>query len=452
MAGLAAAERLAAAGRRVVVLEARDRIGGRIHTLDDPGHAPPRRARRPSSSMAGPRAARPDRATAGLTLEAVPERAPGRVRTGERRALSGCSPYPGGAARAHAPRPTGRSSGVLPRVGAATAAASSRSVRALVQYLEGFHAADLDALGYALAGRERVSGGRGRRQTCTASARATARSSGVAGRAAATPRCVEIRARARSCERIALAARRGPGRDPGPADGAPAETVTARPGDRHAPAGRAPTRDGGRRRRPDRAVAARSGGDRLRRAPHGGRAPGRPWLRAPLVGAGRRGRAQLHPRPRRAVSGLVDRAAVRAPLLTGWVGGPRGRRARRPRRRRRSSRRALDSLASIFGRDVAELRARLAAAFHFHDWVADPFAGGAYSYGGVGAIEARAALARAGRGHPVPGRARPWPQAGRNATVHGALASGRMAAALLLGHLRPGLEQNRHEAERRCIT
>jgi len=36
MAGLAAAERLAAAGRRVLVLEARDRIGGRIHTAHDP--------------------------------------------------------------------------------------------------------------------------------------------------------------------------------------------------------------------------------------------------------------------------------------------------------------------------------------------------------------------------------------------------------------------------------
>ncbi|HET8836872.1 MAG TPA: FAD-dependent oxidoreductase, partial [Gemmatimonadales bacterium] len=36
IAGLAAAERLAAAGRRVLVLEGRDRIGGRIHTAHDP--------------------------------------------------------------------------------------------------------------------------------------------------------------------------------------------------------------------------------------------------------------------------------------------------------------------------------------------------------------------------------------------------------------------------------
>src|SRR5205814_9978488 len=37
LAGLAAAGRLSAAGVRVAVLEARDRVGGRVHTLRAPG-------------------------------------------------------------------------------------------------------------------------------------------------------------------------------------------------------------------------------------------------------------------------------------------------------------------------------------------------------------------------------------------------------------------------------
>ena len=41
VAGLAAAERLAAAGRSVLLLEARDRVGGRILTLHDPGFGYP---------------------------------------------------------------------------------------------------------------------------------------------------------------------------------------------------------------------------------------------------------------------------------------------------------------------------------------------------------------------------------------------------------------------------
>ena len=94
---------------------------------------------------------------------------------------------------------------------------------------------------------------------------------------------------------------------------------------------------------------------------------------------------------------------------------------------------ALESLASVFGRDLGELRSRMRLAYS-HDWSADPFSGGAYSYGGVGAIEARAALAR-----PVAetlylaGEA--VAEGGRNGTVHGALATGHRAAAEVLAQL-----------------
>jgi monoamine oxidase len=120
---------------------------------------------------------------------------------------------------------------------------------------------------------------------------------------------------------------------------------------------------------------------------------------------------------------------ARVPLLTGWVGGPRAA-ALAGRGESAVLRAALDSLASIFARDPTELRSRLRLAY-FHDWVADPLAGGAYSYGGIGAVEARAALVRPVAGTLVlAGEA--VAQQGRNATVHGALASGRAAAAALL--------------------
>jgi monoamine oxidase len=119
----------------------------------------------------------------------------------------------------------------------------------------------------------------------------------------------------------------------------------------------------------------------------------------------------------------------REPLITGWVGGPRAQ-AIAGQGEAAMLRLALESLASVFGRDAGDLRSRLRLAY-VYDWSSDPFSGGAYSYGGVGAIEARAALTRpvAGTlvlaGEAVAGQ-------GRNGTVHGALATGREAADSML--------------------
>jgi monoamine oxidase len=91
---------------------------------------------------------------------------------------------------------------------------------------------------------------------------------------------------------------------------------------------------------------------------------------------------------------------------------------------------ALESAASIFGRTVKMLESQVRAVYT-HDWSADSFSRGAYSYGGVGALAARETLRR-----PVAGTLCLAGEAlagdGLNATVSGALTSGLQAAVTLL--------------------
>ncbi len=118
------------------------------------------------------------------------------------------------------------------------------------------------------------------------------------------------------------------------------------------------------------------------------------------------------------------------PILTGWAGGPRAS-ALAGLTGEVLLARALDSAAAILGQRPRAVRDQLVQSYA-HDWVSDPFALGAYSYGGIGAREARRLLAM-----PISdtlflaGEA--TADGGRNATVHGALASGRRAAAQALG-------------------
>jgi monoamine oxidase len=119
----------------------------------------------------------------------------------------------------------------------------------------------------------------------------------------------------------------------------------------------------------------------------------------------------------------------RQPVITGWIGGPRAQ-AMAGQGEATMLRSALESLASVFGRDAGDLRSRLRVAY-IHDWSSDPFSGGAYSYGGVGAIEARAALARP-VDHTLFLAGEAVADRGRNGTVHGALATGQRAAAAVL--------------------
>jgi monoamine oxidase len=117
------------------------------------------------------------------------------------------------------------------------------------------------------------------------------------------------------------------------------------------------------------------------------------------------------------------------PFITGWIGGPRAQ-AMAGRPQDEVARLALQSAASIFGRTVKMLESQVRAVYT-HDWSMDPFSRGAYSYGGVGALAARESLRR-----PVAGTLFLAGEAlageGLNGTVSGALTSGLQAAATLL--------------------
>ena len=91
---------------------------------------------------------------------------------------------------------------------------------------------------------------------------------------------------------------------------------------------------------------------------------------------------------------------------------------------------ALQSLSRALGMNIGDLEQMCEAAY-FHDWQNDPYSRGAYSYGGVGSDGMEEAL-----GSPVDetlffaGEA--TDVTGNNGTVHGAIASGIRASAEIL--------------------
>jgi monoamine oxidase len=115
-------------------------------------------------------------------------------------------------------------------------------------------------------------------------------------------------------------------------------------------------------------------------------------------------------------------------LLTGWVGGKGAEAllAQEPAIRLERSLVALSAALAVPRRELEDLLESWAS----HDWRADPFSRGAYSYVGVGGAAGPRALAR-----PVErtlffaGEATHGDQMG---TVAGALESGRRAAREVL--------------------
>jgi monoamine oxidase len=120
---------------------------------------------------------------------------------------------------------------------------------------------------------------------------------------------------------------------------------------------------------------------------------------------------------------------LRGSLLNAWAGGPNAQRLS-GRNEGELTSAAIDSLQSMFGKKV-RVRSMLERAY-LHDWQADPFARGAYSYVLAGGTGARKALAAPVKntlffaGEAADGQ-------GESGTVAGALQSGIHAARLVLG-------------------
>jgi monoamine oxidase len=123
---------------------------------------------------------------------------------------------------------------------------------------------------------------------------------------------------------------------------------------------------------------------------------------------------------------------VHAPILTGWAGGPAAERLSEESGKSVIDH-ALDSLARLLAIERSKIEPLL-EGFHTHDWHRDPFSQGAYSYVGVGGLDGPGRLAR-----PVADTLYFAGEAtyteGETGTVHAAIASGRRAAREVLGAL-----------------
>jgi monoamine oxidase len=113
---------------------------------------------------------------------------------------------------------------------------------------------------------------------------------------------------------------------------------------------------------------------------------------------------------------------VLAPLLIAWSAGPRAT-ALADLADDEILERALETVRTVFKvRPAPRLQ-----GWHLHNWMQDPYAGGAYSYAAPGGTGSQRALAQP-VGHTLFFAGEATDSSGRFATVHGALASGERAA------------------------
>jgi monoamine oxidase len=123
---------------------------------------------------------------------------------------------------------------------------------------------------------------------------------------------------------------------------------------------------------------------------------------------------------------------VRSRLLTAWAGGGRAQRLAR-REPQFIVQRALDALARVLALSRSWLEDQL-QDWYTHDWQADPFSRGAYSYAKVGGGDAARDLA-APLEDTLFFAGEHCDYSGHLSTVHGAMASGERAACAVLDHL-----------------
>jgi monoamine oxidase len=119
---------------------------------------------------------------------------------------------------------------------------------------------------------------------------------------------------------------------------------------------------------------------------------------------------------------------VRAPVLVAWVGGPDAE-ALVKRDQKFIEDQAIRSLSTIVGMDTDQIRAEV-EALYFHNWHADQFSLGAYSYVPVNGLSSQEVMSK-----PVNGTlyfAGEALSVGHIGTVHGALMTGQRAAQELL--------------------
>ena len=418
VSGLAAARRLVQAGRSVILFEARTRLGGRVHTvLDEPtGHAVELGA---EFLQGQPKALLELIKGAGLTLHEIPEWHE-RSNKGRRRDFPDVEHLVDRLLGCNSDR---RDIPVAQLIRQCAGKFKPDELEAMTGYLEGFHAADLECFGTAaLADNQaaeeqdaghiaRLAGGYGQvvqqladslkpemAQICTGS---------VVTRLEWKPGRVQVEARTPEGEILRVRAAQA-------ILAVPLTTLKANRSDEGAlfpdpePAGWA---------------------EALRHLEMG--AAQHIVLRfesAWWVEEGEPPPVFLHGRGE-PVPVWWTGSPPELPFLTGWAGGPQALRLAGQTVKQLIPL-ALQSAARIFGRDARELGRELRAAYS-HDWTSDPYARGAYSYGGVGAARARELLRR-----PVSGTlflsGEGLVDEGRNATVPGALTSGMRSAEALL--------------------